>query len=357
MDKIILRCTDPNAAENSNTECQGCLQFFKKILFTFNSPIDTQQLLQTVCEAVIDHFSIRACQFLIFNRQKMNFENIVSMGLSSEYLENSLYQVDDAFLKNLKTSEIKAEEIFDNVSIGDKTAYDKEGLQFLVTVPLKRGIQMVGIVHLLGAEYRALNYCEIKILEIISEFATGVLINSVFTTTLKKVTDAVHTSLDTEDVLNSIVNVVTDKLRVKGCVIRLFDKNTNKLNLKAASGLSDSYLNKGPVFADKSISQVLKGECVAIYDAVNDERLQYPEEAGKEGIGSILCIPLLIYKKIIGDLRVYTHKPYEFSDNEINLMMAVGEQCALAIRDAQMYTGIKEKYEDLISDFHQWFDK
>ena len=43
-------------------------------------------------------------------------------------------------------------------------------------------------------------------------------------------------------------------------------------------------LGKGPVDADKSVSEALKGETVWIEDCSSDSRVQYPEAAATEGI-------------------------------------------------------------------------
>ncbi|MCF6248824.1 MAG: GAF domain-containing protein [Desulfobacula sp.] len=345
-----------NNPDHIDRDCNGCLLLIEKIMTAFNSPMEIQVLLKTVTDDICTGMSVKAGQFIIFNSPVMRFENIAASGLSEQFLENFQPVADDRLLSILNTSDIKAEQITKKVSYGSKADYDREGIKTLVTIALRRGTQLVGLLNLYNDKEWVLNPCEITTLKAIAQFSTNVIITWVFNTTLKEVTRTVHSSLDFEEVLDSIVRVVAEKLRVKGCTIRLLDQNQNTFHLKAAYGLSDDYLNKGPVLAQRSISQVLEGKCVAIFDVTNDDRLQYPQAAVTEGIGSILSIPLIIYKNIIGDLRVYTHKSYTFSDNEMNLMMAVGEQCALAIRDAKMYTGIKKKYDDLMSDFHQWFD-
>ncbi len=332
------------------------LRFFLQIMSAFNSPLDLPELLKTICIGIDDEIGIKACQFMKFNRQSMQFENIESSGLNDAFIKDFSPDVGDDFLNGFQIMDYQAQTISEYVILGKENTYVNEGITSLLTIALHRDSKLVGILNLYDDKKIDLNKKQILTLKTITQFSTKVIINWIFNTTLQEVTKTVHSSLDVDEVIGSIVTVVTQKLLVKGCTIRLLDQNQNTFQLKAACGLSKEYLNKGPVMAKRSISQVLDGKCVAIFDAANDDRLQYPDAAIKEGIGSILSVPLIIYKNIIGDLRVYTHKPYEFGENEINLMMAVGEQCALAIRDARMYTGIKRKYDDLISDFHQWFD-
>ena len=136
--------------------------------------------------------------------------------------------------------------------------------------------------------------------------------------------------------------------------IRLLNPETNQLELRVSYGLSQEYLEVGPRDAARATAETLEGRCVAVYDAA--QYLQYPDQAKREGIASLLSVPLQLYGRAIGTLRIYTHKPYEFSDDETHLMKLVGEQCALLIRNAQLYSSMKDRYENLVTDFHTWFD-
>lgn len=64
------------------------------------------------------------------------------------------------------------------------------------------------------------------------------------------------------------------------------------MDLVASHGLSEEFLNKGPVSADKSVVQALNGETVVIKDVRTDKRVQYRKEIKKEGIVSMLCVPV-----------------------------------------------------------------
>jgi GAF domain-containing protein len=210
-------------------------------------------------------------------------------------------------------------------------------------------------MHITTAEERAFSSDELAVIHTIAALCTSVILHSMFQKILHHVSETVPLSLDVKDVLNQILKVITEDLRAKGCVIRLLDPDTGKLELWASYGLSQAYLDKGPVDASKAKAEMLEGRCVAVYDAA--QYLQYPEEARREGIASLLSVPLLVRGRSIGFLRIFTHKPYEFSADEIHLMKTVGEQCALLIHSAQLYSYVKERYDTLMVDFHNWFDK
>ena len=173
---------------------------------------------------------------------------------------------------------------------------------------------------------------------------------------LKDVCKKINSSLDIKEVLNSITENTVKTLNVKGCSIFLLDQLEKKLKVSSSDGLSETYLNKGPVDSEKSIVETLSGKWVMIPDATNDHRIQYPTAAKKEGIITILSVPMSLKEKIIGVLRIYTSEPREFSDAEQEFISGLAEIGSIGIENASMYTILKTDHDKLIRDVHKWFD-
>jgi GAF domain-containing protein len=165
--------------------------------------------------------------------------------------------------------------------------------------------------------------------------------------TLIKITDAVSSIRDPEEVVLVTVESVKTALDVKGCTLFLVNRKTNELKIAASYGLSDNYLSKGPISALKSIAESLEEGPVAIYDVSDDPRLQYPEEAKKEGIASILSVPIAVHGNVIGALRVYTAQPWEFTLDDVNLVQAVAQIAGMAIDLCRLNKGYKSSIEIL----------
>ena len=165
--------------------------------------------------------------------------------------------------------------------------------------------------------------------------------------TLLKVTNAISHSRDPEEVVLMTVESITLALNVKGCMLFLINRETNELEVAATFGLSDEYINKGPLSALKSITSSLKEGPVAIYDVSDDPRIQYPEAARKEGISSILSVPIIMRDRTIGTLRVYTAEPWEFTLEDVNFVQAMANMAGMAIDMAKYYKGLKDSIEIL----------
>jgi signal transduction protein with GAF and PtsI domain len=165
--------------------------------------------------------------------------------------------------------------------------------------------------------------------------------------TFLKVTRAISESKDPEEVVLMTAESVKTALGVKGSSIFLINRKTNELELAASFGLSETYLEKGPINYMQSIRESLEESPVAIYDVLDDPRIQYPEEAKKEGISSILAVPIVIHGKVIGTLRVYTAEPWDFTLTDINLIQAVSQICGMAIDACRLRRGYMTSIEIL----------
>jgi len=121
------------------------------------------------------------------------------------------------------------------------------------------------------------------------------------------------------------------------------------LEMKSSFGLSDQYIEKGPLSADKSIADALKGKPVVIEDATSDPRVQYPREAKQEGIASIVSLPIILKERVIGVLRLYTSVPCRFTQDDIDFLSAIAMQGGLAIENAKMYEHVKMDYKKLMA--------
>jgi len=165
-----------------------------------------------------------------------------------------------------------------------------------------------------------------------------------------------NSCLDLKEVLKLIAENIVDVLEVKACTVFLWDKQRNTLEVSAAHGLSEAYLKKGRLDADKSIAETLNGKIVIILDATNDPRVQYPEAAGNEGIASVLSIPISVKDQIIGVLRIYTSEQRDFSDDECDFICGLSDMGGIAIDNARMYDHLKAEHEKLIEETHRWFE-
>src|SRR5438128_5764804 len=169
-------------------------------------------------------------------------------------------------------------------------------------------------------------------------------------TALHQAALTISSSLELDEVLQSVVTSITEAMQVKACVLRLLDPRTGRLKLSASYGLSGGYLSKGPVEVGRSPidSEALCGTPVIIPDVHTDSRFQYKEAAEREGIVSVLCVPLEVHGKAIGVLRAYTGEPCVFHEDDIQFLTVLASLSALAIENASLYESLKQSYDGVM---------
>lgn len=156
---------------------------------------------------------------------------------------------------------------------------------------------------------------------------------------LYEVARTVSSSLRIREVLDTIAAQAVSAMDARACSIRLLNEETGELERAASSGLSEAYWSKGPVTVPDSAldERVLSGEAVEIYDVQTDERWQYPDAAEREGLTSVLSLPLQARDSILGVMRIYAHRKRHFTEDEIDLLGAFAHSAAVGIENAKLY--------------------
>jgi len=168
------------------------------------------------------------------------------------------------------------------------------------------------------------------------------------------ITSVLNSARDSRALLLSIVESVAKAMGAKACSLMLLTIERDVLLHTVAYGLSDWYLRKGPVAVGKIISDVLERKPVAVLDATTDERVLYREQAKKEGIASMLSVPMRLRGQVIGVLRIYTAKPYRFTKDDIHFVETVGNLGAVALENLRAYDMLQKDYETFRQDMLQW---
>lgn len=157
----------------------------------------------------------------------------------------------------------------------------------------------------------------------------------------KIVSKAIAASDNLEIMTNHLSQLLVAALEIKGCAIFVLNSETKELETLASFGLSTEYLTKGPVQADKSISAALNGSAVIVPDIGKDDILQYPAEAKKEGIVSILSVPIRFAAEVLGVLRLYHGEVWNISDRDVDSLLALSELIGLSLRYTRLLNALQ----------------
>ncbi|WP_457552984.1 GAF domain-containing sensor histidine kinase [Desulfobacula sp.] len=150
----------------------------------------------------------------------------------------------------------------------------------------------------------------------------------------REVSKVVHSTskIDLNEVLKLIVSKTTIGLNAKGAALCIHYKDSGYFHIRASYGIDEKYLALEPLTGKRFIAWPGKThEIQIITDIFNAHRVKNPQEAWDLGIRMMVDVPLVIDDIVFGFIRTYFSKKKRFSDDELDFINAVAEQCACAI--------------------------
>jgi signal transduction protein with GAF and PtsI domain len=149
----------------------------------------------------------------------------------------------------------------------------------------------------------------------------------------KAISKAISTYEDLNILINHFVEGITRAFKVRGASIMLYDEIEEQLFSVGSYGISESYLEKGPVFLKDQCDAFTKGEPVFVQDMQNDPRVQYPEAAAAENIRAMLTLPIKSRGAVVGLLRIYHSEPIILHEDDVDSIVILAMHLGLLIEN------------------------
>ncbi len=167
--------------------------------------------------------------------------------------------------------------------------------------------------------------------------------------TLTQVGQIIASGKYLEEMLHLIVRIIAEMMQARVCSIMLVDTQKNELVIKAAKCSSEEYWQKPNLKIGNSlISRVVKAkEPLMVRDVTKEAAYQYPDLAKKEGVRSLLSVPMILKDHVIGVINVYSAEERTFSSEDLRVLSAVCDQAALAFENTKLTTAVQETKEAL----------
>jgi PAS domain S-box-containing protein len=167
-----------------------------------------------------------------------------------------------------------------------------------------------------------------------------------FEALLKRITDKVRDSLDEAQILQTAIRELAEELDTSCCDTGIYDLE------RQTSTIAYEYLR-----ADISPCQgkvVTLSQFPEVYPSLlAGQPIQFCETTNERSVRSVtqpyamLACPLITDKSVMGDLWLYRLGAEGFTPPEIRLVQQVANQCAIAIRQARLYTAAQAQVSEL----------
>jgi signal transduction protein with GAF and PtsI domain len=219
--------------------------------------------------------------------------------------------------------------------------------QSLLAVPLVNQGRVIGAMNVQTERYHEYGEEEVELLSFIGDLAAGALEKAMLhdrmqrqieeLSTLAEVSEAITSPLYLEEMLDLVVEMAAQLMGVQAASLMLLNEQ-DELVTHAAHGLPGPDGERGGLPLGEGIrGRVAEtGHPAAVEDLWEAADYAAPHLAEREGLCSLLSVPLQVRERVIGVLNGYTREPRAFTPQEIDLFLTLANQTALAIENARL---------------------
>ena len=235
----------------------------------------------------------------------------------------------------------------------------RRGVLSELAVPLEVGGEIRGVLNMDSDRADAFSADDQELLQELAVQAAKVIHNTWLYEQLRlkaglfeslaSVSRTINSTLNLDEALRAITREACVLMRARMCSLMMLDESREWLDLRASHGAGEAYLKKPRLSVEESFLGVVarRKKPMQLENVQTSSHYQNVELARREGLISLLSVPLLFSGQVIGTLNVYTGKPYNFSNEEIRILGSLAELSAIAIEKARLYERVVDVEEQL----------
>src|SRR5258706_4304096 len=235
----------------------------------------------------------------------------------------------------------------------------RRGVKSELAVPLEVNGETRGVINVDSDRSDAFSADDQNLLEQLAVQASKVIHNTWLYEQLRlkvhlfeslaSVSRTINSTLNLDEALRVITREACVLMRARMCSLMMLDDSREWLDLRASYGAGEVYIKKPRLAVGESLLGVVtrRKKPMQVANVQASSRYQNVDVARREGLVSLLSVPLLFVGQPIGTLNVYTSRPYNFSNEEIRILSALAELSAIAIEKARLYARIVDVEEQL----------
>ncbi len=168
-------------------------------------------------------------------------------------------------------------------------------------------------------------------------------------TTLLKTSALINSSLHISDVLDSAMHAAEEFMDAEASAVYELSQDQKEIIVSLARGKKGKDIQRRRLKYGEGLSgYVIKsGKPVVLNDVQKDSRFspRFDEQTGFKTI-SLICAPLVIKGRTIGALQVINKKGgHPFTDEDLELLIALAQQIAVALDNAKLYQRLEKKFK------------
>lgn len=326
-------------------------QVLRQIIEAVNSTLELQTVLQQILGLVSDVTSSDACLIYLLDEPAQRLVLQASRPAHPESVGRVALHVGEGltgWVAQQRQAIVIDRQAFADPRFKEFQQLPEDHYEAFLSVPIMSSGRLIGVINVQHRAAHAHRPETVTLVESIGSLVGGAIANARLYQSIRqrrrelealaRVSDAVVSERYLDEILGLIVAVTAQLMRSKICSLMLLDEANQTLVIKATQALSPAYRNKPPIQVGQSISGRVVNERkpISVPDVTKDEGYMFPEIAEREGLRSLLSVPMIIQDRVIGVLNCYTAQEHRFSEDEIRVLSTIANQAATAIEHTRL---------------------
>ena len=333
------------------------LSLLYKISHTVSSSLDLNTVLSQIIDIVLKESGGDSIFLYLLDRQNKELVLRASKNPHPRMLGKIKLKIGEG-ITGWVARENKPVSISNNASDDPRFKFfhnlPEDKYQAFLSVPIINKDRVIGVINIQHKKPHEYSESTISLIKTIANQIGSAIENARLYDEMKKkalqvealsaLSRNIASNLYLKGILQLIVTMTAELMQSKICSIMLLSPDRKELIIEATQSLSQEYLSKPNISVNNSISGrvILQKRPVSILDVTRESDFLYPEIARKEGLCSLLSVPMMVKEDVIGIINCYTEKPHDFSEEETAIVQAVANQAAIAIQNTQLMEELME---------------
>lgn len=331
------------------------LSFLYELSHLITSTLEPEKILNLIVQAAVDMTRATSGSLSLIDQESQTLNINVSRGYGRKDLKKVKLRVGEGVTgwvaktgEPLLVSDVTKDERYVNL---DKTVKSE------LAVPLTIKGETIGVVNVNSDKINAFGSEDLELLSTLADHSASVIHNAMLYETANRRAEElallfgtgkiITGTLNLEDVLAQIVEKTSHLMKSRICSLMLLNEDGTELSINAVYGGSSDYIEKPNLKVEESlIGRVIKTKRpLTAIDVFKERGYKYHDLARREGLRSLLSVPLMVKGEPIGAINIYKPSPYVFTSEEVQLLSSLADQAAIAIENAKLYKRMVELEE------------
>ncbi|MCX8022750.1 MAG: GAF domain-containing protein [Syntrophorhabdaceae bacterium] len=327
------------------------LKILHEVADYISSNVELDELLQHIVDMIMEFVVADSCLIYLYNVG--TDELILKASNEKKYLETGRVKIKmgegvTGWVAKEKKPVALAEKAYKDPRFKTFAFLDDEKYEAFLSVPILSKEEIIGVMNIRNKKAHVYPEPQIKLLFTISRYLGSAIKHAIVNeeivkkakrlNLLSEVSRTIVSDYYLKEILQLIVTMTAKVMDSQICSIMLLDGKKEELVISATQSLSEAYRNKPNLKIGQSISgrAVKEKRPIVVLDVTKEPGYMFPDVAKKEGLVSLLSVPMMIKDRVIGVINSYTRTEHRFTEEEVDILQTVANQAAVAIENTRL---------------------